>query len=172
MVLFAKGETFRYNFKMNYLLHHLLRDPKFWFKVVVIPGVIVLAIFDFLSAMLSPPGLSNLRIFYAILVLLFAGVLGYGIYLCVVPKRDTKIRMEQARFEKQRLVELTTHIEENPDFQTFCYLCKHYNLNLRSCGLDIKNEKARAVRLGEPHAYCLYWEKLGQTSPQIDDTTG
>jgi hypothetical protein len=157
---------------MSYLTYHLLRDPKFWFKVIVLPGVIVLAIVDVLSAMLNPPGLSNFKIFFTIIGLTVAGVVAYGVYLYVAPKKELKIRREQGLFEKRRLIELESILRENKDFKTFCFQCRHFNHQIRACGLVIKNHKARTVRLRGSTTYCLYWEKPAESSSTAETPEG
>lgn len=145
---------------MNYLWYHLTRDPKFWTKIVLIPAVLVLNLFDFLTYMFKPPGLSNLWIFKITAAISILGVIVFGIYLYVIPKKNKKIRDEQAIFESQRFIELKKIIEENPQYQTFCFECKHFNFEIKACSLDIKNLKAKSVRFGDKHKYCLYWEPL------------
>ena len=50
---------------MNYVWYHLKNDPKFWVKIVVVPGVLVVALLDFLTFTFKPPGVFNLWFFKA-----------------------------------------------------------------------------------------------------------
>jgi hypothetical protein len=147
---------------MNYLWYHLTRDPKFWIKIIVIPAVLILNLFDFLTYVFKPPGLSNLWIFRISAAISILGVIVYGVYLFVMPQKNKKISEEQAIFEEKRLQELKKTIKQNPHFQTFCFECKHFNLEIKTCSLDIKNLKAKSVRLGEKYKYCLYWDSMNE----------
>ena len=68
--------------------------------------------------------------------------------------------MEQAEYEKMREVEIRKILRENPDFQTYCYTCSHFNQEIKACRLDIKNPRARDLRLNDRTRVCLYWEEL------------
>lgn len=143
---------------MNYVWFHLKNNPRFWIKVIVIPAVLALTLLDFLSHMFRPPGIFNLWFFRMVILTVFIGIVGYGIYLYVSPRREKKIRLAQFEFEKKREVELRKILSENPEFQTFCYTCRNFNQPLKCCTLDIKNPKARKIRLSEKYTYCLYWD--------------
>jgi len=145
---------------MNYVWYHLKNNPKFWMKVVFIPAVLVLALLDFLSHMFQPPGIFNLWFFKIVILTSILGIIGYGVYLYISPRKERKIRLEQHEFEQKREKELKKVLSENPGFQTFCYNCKHFNQQLKSCPLNIRNPKARNIRLYESYTYCLYWETV------------
>ena len=66
--------------------------------------------------------------------------------------------MEQNEFERKREIELRKILSENNEFKTFCYTCKHFNQQLKCCTLDIRNPKAKSIRLNENFTYCLYWD--------------
>jgi hypothetical protein len=129
-------------------------------KIVLVPAVLVLAVLDFLSYSISPPGVLNLWFFKATVVTGVLGVIGYGVYLYVKPRKEKKICLDQASYEKKRELEIREILRENPDFQTFCYTCLHFNQDIKACRLDIRNPRARAVRLNDRTQYCLYWEEL------------
>jgi amino acid transporter len=93
-------------FFMNYVWYHLKNNPKFWIKVVVIPAVLVLVVLDFLTNMFRPPGIFNLWFFKSVLLLSIMGIIIYGVYLYVSPKREKKIRSDQFEFEQKREMEL------------------------------------------------------------------
>jgi len=143
---------------MNYIWYHLTRDPKFWIKVLIIPAVLVLCLFDFLTHTFNPPGIFNLWFFKITVAISLLGVIAYGVYLYVIPQRNKKKREEQAIFEEMKIKELKKIIEKNPQYQTFCYECKYFNFEIKTCSLDIKNIKAKAIWLGDKYKYCLYWE--------------
>lgn len=151
---------------MNYVWYHLKNNPKFWIQVVAIPAVLVLAVLDFLSNMFQPPGIFNLWFFKIVVFLSFTGTIGYGIYLFVSPKREKKIILEQYNFEKEREIEFKRILSKDPEFQTFCYTCKHFNLELKCCRLNIRNSKARNVRLNNDYTYCLYWDSSQTVEPE------
>jgi len=149
---------------MNYVWYHLKNDPKFWIKVIIIPAILVAALLDFLSHMFKPPGVFNFwffRITVATTVLL---VIVYGVYLYVNPRREKKTIADQVQFECQRERDFRKIIAQNPEFQTFCYTCIHFNPEIKACRLDIRNSKARAMNLGGQFTFCLYWDSLDRSN--------
>lgn len=132
--------------------------------MIFIPAILSAALLDFLSHMFKPPGVFNFwffRITIGVAVLL---IIGYGIYLYMNPKREKKQVADQALFERQRESEFIQIIARNPEFQTFCYTCFHFNSEIKACRLDIRNSKARAINLGGRFSYCLYWESLERSN--------
>lgn len=145
---------------MNYFLHYFLHDRKFWVVRIVFPAIVGLAVMDYLTYIFNPPGISNFWICRIIAILAILSVIAYGVYLYITPKKEKRITEEQTIFEEKREKEFRKIIEENPGFQTFCYTCVHFNQKIRACPLDIKNPKARNMKLSEKYTYCLYWESL------------
>ena len=128
--------------------------------MIFIPAILAAALIDFLSHMFRPPGVFNFwffRITIGIGVLL---VIIYGIYLYLNPRKEKREVSDQAQFERQREDDFRKIRSQNPEFQTFCYTCLHFNFDIKACRLDIKNPKARTVNIGGQFTYCLYWESL------------
>lgn len=145
---------------MNYFLHELIHDRKFWVVRIVFPAIAGVAVMDFLTYVFNPPGISNFWICRIIAILAILSVIAYGVYLYITPKKVKRITEDQAIFEEKREKEFREIIEVDPGFQTFCYTCEHFNQKIRACSLNIKNPKARNMKLSEKYTYCLYWESL------------
>lgn len=145
---------------MNYFLHDLIHDRKFWIIRIVVPAIVGLAVMDFLTYIFGPPGISNFWICRIIAILAILSVIVYGVYLYITPKKEKKIIEDQAIFEEKREKEFRKIIEADPGFQTFCYTCIHFNQKIKACSLDIKNPRAKEMKLSEKYTYCLYWESL------------
>lgn len=146
---------------MNYFLHYFIHNRKFWVVRIVIPAIAALALMDFLTYIFNPPGISNFWICRIIAILAILSVIAYGVYLYITPKREKKIIEDRAIFEERREKEFRKIIEADPGFQTFCYTCVHFNRKIKACSLDIKNQRAKKMKLSEKYTYCLYWESLG-----------
>jgi len=145
---------------MNYFLHDLIHDRKFWIIRIVIPAIVGLVVMDFLTYVFNPPGISNFWICRIIAILAILSVIAYGVYLYITPKKEKKIIEDQAIFEERREKEFRKIIEADPGFQTFCYTCIYFNQKIKACPLDIKNRRAKKMKLSEKYTYCLYWESL------------
>jgi len=148
---------------MHYLWYHLTRDFRFWLKIVVIPGLAILALMDVLTSIFNPPGLSNFKIVFALFALSILALFTYGIHLYRAPREERRVRGEQAVYERQREAEFREIIAVNRHFETHCYTCRHQNPQTLSCSMDIRNLQARSVKLNGPFSYCLYWEKRTET---------
>ena len=145
---------------MNYVWYHIKNDPKYWVKIVIIPAILVVALLDFLSHMFKPPGFFNLWFFMISLGVSILLVIAYAVYLYITPRKEKKTLTDQAHYERKREREFREIIQENPDFQTYCFTCRHFNQEIKACRLDIKNPRARAMSLNDRYRYCMYWESL------------
>lgn len=136
------------------------KDPKFWLKITVIPAVGGLCLLDFLSYVFATPGYLNLWAIRIVGGLSIVGVIGYGVFLYVKPRRFKKLKERQALFEEMRKRELRRRLEKEPQYQTLCYECRHFNDHLKACSLEIINRRALEVKfrdLNDKYTYCLYW---------------
>lgn len=137
-----------------------MKDPVFWLKISVLPTVGALCLLDFLSYMFAAPGYFNLWAIKIVGTLSIVGVVVYGVILYVKPKQFKKLEERQASFEEMRRRELRRRLEREPQIQTLCYECRHFNDEIKHCSLDIVNQRARQVKfreLNEKYSYCLYW---------------
>ena len=141
---------------MNYFTRGL-HDPKFWFKIIVLPAIGGLVLIDFLSHMFASPGFLNLWAVKIVGILSIIGVIIYGIYLYIKPKNDKNFEEDQAFLEKMNEEKFRNLIAEDPEFQTFCYQCVHFNQRFSACGKKIINQFAKKARLSERYTYCLHW---------------
>ncbi len=151
---------------MNYFTRGVFSDPKFWWKIIVIPAIGGLVLMDFLSSMFASPGFFNLWIVKIVGTLSIIGVIGYGVFLYAKPKSDKKIEEDQAFVEKMNEERFRKIIQENPHFQTLCYQCLHFDQNHRACGKKVINERALKARLSETFTYCLHWIPLADDEEQ------
>jgi len=136
-----------------------LREPRFWVRVIGLPALAALNIADIMTAILAAPGVFRLWVVRITLV----GGLVFAVSLAV---RDTKkqhadrdLAASQKEFETRMMNELRQRVVADPQYQTLCFRCRHFNPETTACGLEILNAAARRVRLDDSqYRYCLYWE--------------
>ncbi|MBN1197285.1 MAG: hypothetical protein JXA62_07755 [Candidatus Aminicenantes bacterium] len=139
-------------------------DQRFWLIFVGLPLIAALNLADFLTATLAPPGVFN----YWVMRITVVG--GFLVALLVATRNSKKLRAQrleaarQKNFESIRLEELRRRVAVEPDFQTLCYRCRHFDREKSTCQLQIFNLAARKVRLDTPFQYCLYYEPAGGDS--------
>ena len=148
---------------MNYFLMGM-KDRRFWLKLIGVPLLATLLFMDILTYTRQPPGIFNLWV-------VRVTVVGGFIIALTIAARDTKKlrarRLEAARqkeFEVRRLEELRHRVAAEPDFQTLCFRCRHFEREKSTCRLEIFNLAARRVRLDTLFQYCLYFEAAGGDS--------
>lgn len=134
-----------------------MKDGKFWLKMTVLPAIAGLLLLDILSNMFASPGYFNLWVVKIVGSLSVIGVIIYGIYLYIKPKVDKNEEEDQEFLEKMNEEKLRNMIAEDPEFQTFCYQCVHFNERFSACGKKIVNHMAKRARLSEKYTYCLHW---------------
>ncbi|MDY0296467.1 MAG: hypothetical protein RB296_04030 [Acidobacteriota bacterium] len=145
---------------MNYFLMGI-KDRRFWLRLIGVPLLAALIFMDILTYARNPPGVFGL---WTVWLTIFGG----GVFALYIAIRDTKRiradRQEAARqkeFEARRIGELRRILADDPQFQTLCYCCRHYDQEKSTCALEIFNRQARHVNLDTPFRYCLYWEPIG-----------
>ena len=140
-------------------------DPRFWVIFVGLPFIVTLNLADLFTATLAPPGIFN---FWVMRITVVGGFL---VALFIATRNSKKLRarrLEAARqknFESRRLEELRRRVAVEPEFQTLCFRCRHFDAEKITCKLEIFNLAARRVRLDTPVQYCLYYEATGEDSP-------
>jgi len=142
---------------MGYFLRHVVRDRLVWTLIgVVVVGTINAA--DMLSYGLAYPGLFNLWAVRITAIVAAAGAAGYGIYLYHREKSQKNFDREWPPFSVARKEFITEQLAIDPNFQTFCFQCGHFDPQRLACGLSlprvtiwIKLDRDR------PHSHCLLW---------------
>ncbi len=145
---------------MNYFTRGMFSDPQFWVKIIVVPAIGGLVVIDFLSYMFAAPGFLNLWAVKIVGIFSIVGVIVYGIYLYKKPKSDKNTEEDQAYIETLNEDKFRKMILDDPEFQTFCYQCVHFNQRFGSCGKKIFSERSKRARLNEKYTYCLHWLPL------------
>lgn len=139
-------------------------DPRFWLIFVGLPLIASLNLADLITATLAPPGIFNFW------VMRITVVGGFFVALLIATRNSKKLRaqrMEAARqkeFESRSLMDLRRRVEADPEYQTLCFRCRHFDSEKSTCRLEVFNAAARKVRLETPFQYCLYYEPAGGDS--------
>lgn len=159
-----------YNRNMNYFLKELTSGNKVYIAALAIMAAWCVAIVDAISFAINPPGLANGWIFKIVLAGTFIGFVIYAIiqfYLDRRKREQTKTVEEDASvFEPMREEQIREILEQNPDFNTHCYQCKHFDHNISGCkkilSKDIGYSRLKEVKINKKK-YCLYWDEAPGT---------
>ena len=158
---------------MNYFLRGIFTGNKKFFFIAISIGIWGVAFLDGFTN-----GVLNGWFFIITLILSAIGFLTFiffKYYSDVNKRKKTKAAEAEAlEFEPQREAEIRKQIEENPEFVTLCYECRHYDHNHRHCSrnmtLDITKQRLKEIRIGYTK-YCLYWEIPSEEFPEFEDKT-
>jgi hypothetical protein len=99
--------------------------------------------------------------FWVVKITIGAAILGagiYGFFLHKHEKKDKKLGVLLPDFLIERQVLYEKMAAKDPEFQTFCHECRHFDLNRLRCLLVLHDRKVR-IKLNDDHPlrYCLYW---------------
>lgn len=73
-------------------------------------------------------------------------------------RKREKLRKILPIFEARRTKEIRRMIEADPEFQTFCYQCIHFDQEKRACTLHLHSRKMEIkLHPADKYKYCLYW---------------
>lgn len=140
---------------MSYTFDSIFKDSAFWKRILVYISLFI-AYLDFEYELLG----GNVGI-----VLLILG----GVSLLVLVIKNVsefvgkrKRKETQELFERKQRMKFRNIIRKNQDFKTFCFDCKHFDIEKRICKIrfEIINKKAfKTLIKGGKLELCLYWEK-------------
>lgn len=155
-----------YNSRMNYFLKELSSGNKVYIAAVAIMGAWCVAIVDAISSAIKPPGLANGLIFRIVIAGTFIGFVVFAIVRFILDKKkreQTKTAEEDASvYEPMKEEQIREILEQNPDFNTHCYQCLHYDHKITGCkkllSKDIGYSRLKEVRINNKK-YCLYWDE-------------
>lgn len=142
---------------MNYFWSQIFRDRRFWTMIGLgVAGVLVL--FDFLSYSWAPPGYFNLWLVKIAGVAGVVALIGYGAVLFRRDRENRRVAVLLPAFITERRRIIADRIAADPDFQTFCYKCAHYDNGRRACCLRL-GERVMWIKVdpGRSFSHCLYW---------------
>ncbi|MBN2346657.1 MAG: hypothetical protein JXO51_09740 [Candidatus Aminicenantes bacterium] len=142
---------------MNYFMSNLFRDKKF-LAMIGLSILAALNIADFLSFMFSGSGFFNLWVIKGTLALAVAGGIAHGVFLFRRGSKDRRLEALLPAFQAERRAGYERMAAANPEFQTFCHECRHFDLERLGCTLVLRGRKTR-IKRSEDNAfgYCLYW---------------
>ncbi len=142
---------------MNYFLSNLFRDKMLWgaFGLAALSGLIII---DFITFMLTPRAVFDLWPLKITVGAAIVGTVIYGLLLRKREKRDKRLEEILPGFLKERMAFLAEKTAENPEFQTLCHQCRHFDLVRLGCLLVLGERKVR-IRLNDESrvTHCLYW---------------
>ncbi len=142
---------------MNYFFSNIFRDKMLWglFGLAALAGLIIV---DFLTFMLTPRAVFGL---WTVKITVGAAVIGavvYGVFLRQREKKEKRLHALLPGFIEGRRGFLENKVAADPEFQTFCHLCRHFQLDRLCCLLVLRERKARIKLYDDsPIKYCLYW---------------
>ena len=138
---------------MNYFISNLFRDWKWWAKLGF-ASVATMNAFDMMS-------LGRVFHFWIVRGTVIAAVVGLAAYFVFQNRHDKKVRQIEAllpAFIGERHVYFEKMAAADPEFQTLCFKCCHYDAKRTCCGLRLYDRKARIKLHPEDRLeYCLYW---------------
>jgi len=142
---------------MNYFFANLLRDRHLW-AIIGLSAWAGLMIMDLLTYMLTPRAVFSLWTFKIALAAAIAGAMVYGVVLGRREKRARRLRELLPAFLEERRQLFFSRTAADPDFQTFCHECRHFDLGQLRCLLDLQGQPSRILLSDEsPMRHCLYW---------------
>jgi hypothetical protein len=144
---------------MNYFFKALREDSKkFWLFTLWFSGGVVALVDVFATALGG--SVFELKAFYGFIILNIIGIIVLVIYKAVSERLTKELAKEveakAAAFEPKREDEIREILKTNPGFQTFCYMCIHFNQDKLHCARKMADERVKEVKIND-RKYCLYW---------------
>jgi hypothetical protein len=142
---------------MNYFFSELRRG-KFFLALAGLAALAGLIIMDLLTYMLMPTPVFNLWVIKVAAAAALVSAIIYGIFLNKREKRGKRLDALLPDFLIERRSVLEKLAAADPEFQTLCHRCSHFDLARLACLLDLRERRAW-VKLNDesPVRYCLYW---------------
>lgn len=139
------------------MVSSLLRDRQLR-AIVALSALVGFDLIDWLSYTFAPPGFFRLFFIRLTVVGAIAGAVVFGWLLYRKQKRVEAIAAALPPFVARRTEALRQAVDEDPEYQTFCFDCRHFDADLRGCRLHLYDRQMRIVlERGSSHSYCLYW---------------
>jgi hypothetical protein len=141
---------------MNYFLSNLFRD---W-KVYALVGLAVVAGLNIMDILTTMFGLKvfNLWVVKITIGAAFVSGIVYGFLQYRHEKKNRQLESMLPAFIAERKACFEKKVAKDPQFQTFCHECRHYDNGPRRCLLRLHGRKIR-IKLQQESmfSYCLYW---------------
>ncbi|MCJ7523621.1 MAG: hypothetical protein MUP71_00185 [Candidatus Aminicenantes bacterium] len=142
---------------MNYFLSNLFRDKVLW-AALGLGVVAALNLVDFLSFAFAAPGFFNMWVIKITIGAAVAGTIVYALFLNRRDKRSRQLHDLLPVFQADRRAYFEKMVAADPEFQTFCHECRHYDPGRRRCLLILHERKVRIkLQPEDVFSYCLYW---------------
>jgi len=141
---------------MNYLLSNLFRDRVLW-AILGLSAVAALNIMDIVSTVFGA-GFFHFWVVKITVASAATGAIIFGIFLALREKKDRQLALLLPGFIEERRAFLEGKASADPEFQTFCHQCSHFDLLRLGCLLVLRERKVR-IRLNDETqiTHCLYW---------------
>ncbi len=143
---------------MNYFFKGLRDNSRFFWVIMIWGGAAALAGVDIISTIAGSSPF-KLKAFFGFIIANVIGVVLLAVYKGVSEKQDRNRKKDQedyaAAYEPGQ-IEKIKKLAEDPNFDTLCYECVHFEPNLLHCTRNIKDETLKQVRINE-RKYCVYW---------------
>lgn len=142
---------------MNYFLANLVRDKHLW-AIIALSAWAGLMVMDLLTYMLTPRAVFGMWTFKIALAAAVVGATAYGVVLGRREKRSRRLNALLPSFIEERRQLYSSRSAADPEFQTFCHQCRHFDLRQLRCLLDLQGRTSHILLSDEsPMRHCLYW---------------
>jgi hypothetical protein len=156
---------------MNYFSANLFKDWKWWAKMGV-AVVATLNVADILSASFAFPGFFKLWMVRGTVIAGFSGLVGYYVFQNRRDKKGRSLAALLPAFIAGRRADIEKMIAADPEFQTFCFECCHYDGGRTCCSLRLYDRRVWIkLHAQDPFSYCLYWNLVDHPIMAFTEST-